>query len=142
MPLRDGNGTKCTMPKSASLLFSNLASNGKHVGYAAYSSAVVVPDQLVARGGNGVSQAVNIEAEDGAMIQQMRWVQLQMHEFLVLATTKNLMIYSPDGGRLIHVVTAAAADGARSTRGRPRARARARRATWHGIVRHRPPPPC
>ena len=114
-----GAEVKCQMPKSASLLFNNLASNGKHIGYAAYTSAVIVPDANALRGGSGVPQSLSIESEGGAQVQQIRWVQLQMHEFLVVATSKNLMIYSPEGARLIHVVTAGSSDSACAT-------------TWHG----------
>jgi len=57
-----------------------------------------------------MTNAVMLESEDAAQIQQIRWVQLQAHELLVLATTKNLNIYSSDGKRLIHVVTAAGGD--------------------------------
>lgn len=129
-------GSKCATPKSATLLFNNLASNGKHVGYAAYSSAVIVPDGTVVRGGNGVSQSVTVEAEDGAQIQQLRWVQLQMHELLVLATTKNLMMYSADGQRLIHVVTAAASDSMCL-----RTQTNSTAACAASLVRHPPTPP-
>ena len=33
---------KLTTPKSASHLFNNVAANGKHVGYVAYTSAIIV----------------------------------------------------------------------------------------------------
>ena len=81
------------------------------MGYASYTTVVIVSDQQALRGGNAASQAMFIESEEGAQIQQIRWVQLQCQEFLVVATTRNLMIYSPSGERLIHVVTASSADG-------------------------------
>ena len=54
-----------------------------------------------------LSQAFTIEADDNAQILQLRWVSLQMRELLVLATSGSVMIYSADGQRLLHVVTAA-----------------------------------
>ena len=102
-----GSTVKCTTPKTAALLSNNLAANGKHVGYAAYSSAVIVPDAAAVRGGSALSQTFTIEADDNAQIHQMRWVTLQMRELLVLATSVSVNIYSADGQRLLHVVTAA-----------------------------------
>lgn len=101
---------KLTTPKSASHLFNNVAANGKHVGYVAYTSAIIVSDKDACKGGTAVSNAVVIEAEDSAQIQQIRWVQLQTVELLVMASTKNLMIYNASGDRLMHVVTAAGGD--------------------------------
>jgi len=78
----------------------------------------VVNDWNATRGGNAAGNTVVIEAEDQAQIQQMRWVQLQTCELLIIATTKNLMIYTADGAQLLHVVTAASGDdGVASFRG-------------------------
>jgi len=106
-----GSENKCTTPKSAALLFNNCTANGKHVAYAAYTTAVLVADAQAAKGGNALQSSVNIEAEEGAQIQQLRWVQLAMHEFFVVATTKNLAIYSANGSQLIHVGTAGSTGG-------------------------------
>jgi hypothetical protein len=118
---------RCNTPKSASHLFNNLSANGKLVGYASYTTAVLVPDDAVKKGNANMTNAVMLESEDAAQIQQIRWVQLQAHELLVLATTKNLNIYSSDGKRLIHVVTAAGGDSACLPLSRRRRR---RRRTW------------
>jgi len=105
---------RCATPKSATHVCSNLASNGKHLAFAAYSSAVIVKDENAVKGSSAVSNATIIEAEDGALIQQVRWVQLQCTELLVVASSKNLMIYTNGGQRLLHVVTAAGGDAADS----------------------------
>lgn len=107
-----GAEVKTGTPHSCALLCNNLTANGKHLAYAAYTKAVIVPDGQCLRGGNAIAHCASIESEEGAQIQQLRWVQLQMQEFLVIATTKNLMIYSAGGERLIHVVTASSGESA------------------------------
>lgn len=101
-----GRATKAATPKTAALLFNNLHGNGRSLAYVAYSTAIIVPEGPVLSGGSAVSQAVAIEEPDGVQIQQIRWVTLPQEELLVIASQRSLQLYSPDGQRLIHVVTA------------------------------------
>lgn len=100
--------SRVTTPKSAALLYNNLTSNGHAVAYVHGASAVIVPDNLVTNGGTAQDGVAKTIAEpDGAQIQQIRWVQLSHGELLVLASARSVQIYTPDGTRLLHVVTAA-----------------------------------
>ena len=60
-----------------------------------------MPDKEASRGGNASTSATVIDAEDSAQIQQVRWVQLQCTELLVLATAKNLSFFTAKGDRLL-----------------------------------------
>ena len=108
MPSR---GTKAATPKSASLLFNNLAANGRSLAYVAYTSALVIPEGPVLAGSSAASGTVSIEDPDGAQMHQVRWVSMPSEELLVVASQKSLQLYTADASRLVHVVTAKEADG-------------------------------
>ena len=104
--------TKAATPRSAALLFNNLAGNGRSLAYTAYSSAVIVPEAPVLSGSSSAaSQATVIDDPDGAQLLQVRWVALPSNELLVMASQKSLQLYTADASRLMHVVTAKDIDG-------------------------------
>lgn len=102
-------GSVAKTPKSAAHLFNNLAANGKHLAYVAYTSVVVVPENVVISGGSAIGHSVVIDEPDGSQIQQVRWVRLASCELLVVASATSLQLHTPDGQRLLHVVTAGGA---------------------------------
>ena len=103
-------GTKAATPKTASLLFNNLAANARHVAYVAYSSVVVAPEGPVLVGGSATG-GTTIEDPDGAQIQQARWVQLPAEELLCVASQRSLQLYTPEAQQLLHIVNAKQSDG-------------------------------
>jgi hypothetical protein len=111
--------TRATTPKSASLLFNNLTTNGKHAAYVSYTSAVVVPESHLLSGSSAASHAVTIDEPDGAQIQQVRWLPFAAGELFAVGSQRSLQIYTPDAQRLLHVVTAPEenSDGPGSFRG-------------------------
>jgi len=103
--------TKCVTPKSASLLFNNFAAGRTHCGYVSTTSACIVPEGTVASGASATSSTHVVNEPDGAQIQQIAWVPLNAGELLVIASTKSLQLYTPNGHRLLHVVTAGVPSG-------------------------------
>lgn len=104
-------GTKCSLPKSASLNFSNLASNGRQLAYIHHTTAYFVPDGAATNGSSAISLCSTIEEPDGAQIQQVRWVPLSVGELLVVASQRSIQLYTPDAQQQLHVVTAAVQEG-------------------------------
>ena len=72
--------------------------------------AISSPEAVIVRSQARINAYQQIDQQYSAQIQQIRWVQLQTVELLVMASTKNLMIYNASGDRLMHVVTAAGGD--------------------------------
>ena len=104
--------TTATVPMSCSNLFNNLASGRTHTGYVHHNSVCVIPDSAVTNGSTSATAgSLVINEPDGAQIQQIRWVQLNAGELLVVASMRSLQLYTPDGKRLLHVVTAGVPSG-------------------------------
>lgn len=102
---------KATTPKTCSLLFNNLAAGRSHAVYVHHTTACLVPEGAILSGSSAASSTVVINEPDSAQIQQIRWVPLVAGELLVIASTRSLQMYAPDGSRLLHVVTAGVPSG-------------------------------
>ena len=105
------SGSRTTTAKSASLLFNNLASSRQYTGYVHYNCAVIVPDSSIATGGGNSAPCAFVKEPDDAQIQQVRWVPLHAGDLFVVASLRSLQLYTADGGRLLHVVTAGVPEG-------------------------------
>mmetsp|Transcript_40517 Transcript_40517/g.107236 ORF Transcript_40517/g.107236 Transcript_40517/m.107236 type:complete len:268 (-) Transcript_40517:724-1527(-) len=104
------NSSKTATSKTCSLLFNNLAAGRTHTGYVHHNAVCLVPEATLVSGASASTTTQVINEPDGAQIQQLRWVQLLVGELLVVASTKSLQLYSPEG-RLLHVVTAGVPSG-------------------------------
>ena len=100
--------SKASATQSCSLLFNNLSAGRSFVGYVHHTSACILPQNAII---NGSSSGSVIKEPNEAQIQQIRWVPLNAGELLVVASTRSLQMYTPDGGRLLHVVTAGVPSG-------------------------------
>jgi hypothetical protein len=89
---------------SASLLFNNLAANGKNLAFVHNREVIIAQDSAVTSGSTGSTLRV-VEKENG-VVQQVRWVMQPdcNVELLVIASTRSLQFHSPDGKRLLHTV--------------------------------------
>ena len=97
---------KTVTKASASLLFNNLASNGKFVAYVHDKEAILLPESAVVSGSASPSLLRLPVGQDPVKVQQARWVSPPdvPVELLVIATTRSLQVYSSDGKRLIHTI--------------------------------------
>ena len=94
------NARKTTPGPTASLLFGNLASNGRHVAYIHNTEVIIVPEAAVQQG-SGHPTTLKLVDMNSALVQQVRWVQLPEVELLVVASQRSLQFYSADGKRLL-----------------------------------------
>eukprot|EP00316_Scyphosphaera_apsteinii_P024686 CAMPEP_0119309530 /NCGR_PEP_ID=MMETSP1333-20130426/15819_1 /TAXON_ID=418940 /ORGANISM="Scyphosphaera apsteinii, Strain RCC1455" /LENGTH=330 /DNA_ID=CAMNT_0007313523 /DNA_START=56 /DNA_END=1048 /DNA_ORIENTATION=+ len=92
--------TKC----SASLLFNNLASNGKHIAYAHGREVIIIPDSTTSFSGH--PSVTRVPDKDQSVVQQVRWVAPPdvPTEMLVIASSKSLQMYSADGKHFLYLV--------------------------------------
>ena len=99
MPLRSLRRTNTGT--STSLLFGNLASNGKHVACIHNAEVMVLSDSTVTSGSASPS-VLKLSDMNLALVQQVRWVQLPEAEVFVVASQRSLQLYSADQKRLLH----------------------------------------
>jgi len=88
----------------ASLLFSNLSANGKHVAYVSGREAVLVPDAAVVTGSS--PSVVKVQDKDSALIQQVRFLSPPEVpvELLAIASFRSLQLFSADGKKMLHSI--------------------------------------
>lgn len=92
--------------KSCSLLFNNLAATRGHVAYVHQSTVVIVAESNVVPTFASSANCSFVNEPDGAQIQQVRYVTPHSGgEMLVVCSKRSLQMYTPDGSRLLHVVT-------------------------------------
>lgn len=96
---------KTTTKACASLLFNNLSTDEKHVGYV-HGSEVVVTSESAVSSGQSSPAVTKVSEKDGALVEQARFVRPPdaPAELLVVASRKTLSIYTSDGKRLLHSV--------------------------------------
>ena len=92
--------TKTQVKTSASLLFNNLAANGKHVAFVHGSDVVIVGDAAIAFG--DASRSLAKVSDKDSVVHQVRWVEFGADEFLCIASQRGLQLYTADGKRVLH----------------------------------------
>ena len=95
---------RCQTKSSASLLFNNLASNGKHVAYVHVKESVLLPESAVISGSS--ASGTHIVEPEASTVHQVRWVEPieGAAQLLAIATSRHLHFYSAEGKRQLHSV--------------------------------------